>query len=215
MPEYIQTTEQIQNPSGKTLLIATHNSGKMEEMAALLRPYGIGSVSAAAFDLPSPHESAATFVGNARIKAHAAAKGSGLIALGDDSGITIDALAGAPGIHTADWAETSKGRDFMHAMARTHAALQSRKAPQPWHAQFRCTLVLAWPDGRDIACEGIVHGHLVWPPKGKTGFGYDPMFIPQNHTKTFGEMRFEEKNRISHRQRAVSALMDICLGTGL
>ncbi|WP_372886822.1 RdgB/HAM1 family non-canonical purine NTP pyrophosphatase [Shimia sp.] len=197
---------------GDTLLVATHNKGKLEEMAHLLAPFGVRVVGAAEMDLPEPEETETTFVGNARIKAHAAARATGLPALSDDSGITIDALDGAPGVHTADWAETGNGRDFLMAMTRAHSELEARKAPHPRRAQFRCTLVLAWPDGHDEVFEGVAPGHLIWPLRGTDGFGYDPMFVPEGHDVTFAEMDRWEKNRISHRGHAVKQFVAGCFG---
>lgn len=197
---------------GDTLLVATHNKGKLEEMEHLLEPFGVKVVGAAAMDLPEPEETEDTFVGNARIKAHAAAQATGLPALSDDSGITINALNGAPGVYTADWAETGQGRDFFMAMTRAHTELEAKDAPHPRLAQFRSTLVLAWPDGHDEVFEGIAPGHLTWPIRGKDGFGYDPMFVPEGHDVTFAEMDRWEKNKISHRGRAVQKFVDACFG---
>ncbi|WP_372571533.1 RdgB/HAM1 family non-canonical purine NTP pyrophosphatase [Ruegeria jejuensis] len=196
--------------TGDRLLIATHNKGKLEEMAHLLTPFGVTVIGAGEMDLPEPEETEDTFIGNARIKAHAAAKATGLPALSDDSGITIDALDGAPGVYTADWAETGNGRDFMVAMTRAHNELEARETPHPRHAQFRCTLVLAWPDGHDEVFEGVAPGHLVWPVRGIDGFGYDPMFVPQGYDQTFGEMDRWEKNKISHRADAVAKFVTGC-----
>lgn len=195
--------------SGDRLLVATHNKGKLEEIAALLAPFGIACVGAAEMDLPEPAETEETFVGNARIKAHAAAKATGLPALSDDSGIEVDALGGAPGVHTADWAETPQGRDFSMAMARTWAALEAAGAPCPRTARFRSTLVLAWPDGQDAVFEGKVEGQCVWPMRGTRGHGYDPMFQPDGYDATFGEMDPALKNRISHRADAFAKLVSI------
>ncbi|NOD93945.1 RdgB/HAM1 family non-canonical purine NTP pyrophosphatase [Ruegeria sp. HKCCD4884] len=197
---------------GDRLLVATHNKGKLEEMAHLLEPFGVTVVGAGEMNLPEPEETEDTFVGNARIKAHAAAKATSLPALSDDSGITIDALDGAPGVYTADWAETANGRDFLMAMTRAHNELEAKNAPHPRTAQFRCTLVLAWPDGHDEVFEGIAPGHLVWPIRGKDGFGYDPMFVPDGHDITFAEMDRWEKNKISHRGRAVEKFVKGCFG---
>lgn len=196
--------------SGDRLLLATHNKGKLEEVAHLLEPYGVSVVGAAEMNLPEPEETEDTFVGNARIKAHAAAKVSGLPALSDDSGIEIAALNGAPGVYTADWAETDNGRDFLMAMTKAHNALLNKDAPQPWHARFCSTLVLAWPDGHDEVFEGFVEGTLVWPIRGLDGFGYDPMFQPDGYAQTFGEMDRWEKNKISHRARAIDAFVKGC-----
>ncbi len=197
---------------GDRLLVATHNKGKLEEVAHLLAPFGVTVVGAADMDLPEPEETEDTFVGNARIKAHAAAKATGLPALSDDSGITIDALDGAPGVYTADWAETPNGRDFVMAMTRAHEELEAKGAPHPRLAQFRCTLVLAWPDGHDEVFEGVMPGHLVWPMRGDKGFGYDPIFVPEGYDVTFAEMDRWEKNKISHRARAIEKFVAGCFG---
>ncbi len=197
---------------GDRLLVATHNKGKLEEMAHLLEPFGVKVVGAGDMNLPEPEETEDTFVGNARIKAHAAAKATGLPALSDDSGITIDALDGAPGVYTADWAETPNGRDFIMAMTRAHDELEAKNAPHPRLAQFRCTLVIAWPDGHDEVFEGVAPGHLVWPMRGAEGFGYDPMFVPEGYDQTYAEMDRWEKNKISHRARAVDQFVKGCFG---
>ncbi|MGE4325863.1 MAG: RdgB/HAM1 family non-canonical purine NTP pyrophosphatase [Pseudodonghicola sp.] len=196
--------------TGDRLLVATHNKGKLEEMENLLSPLGVTVVGAAAMNLPEPAETEDTFVGNARIKAHAAAKATGLPALSDDSGITIDALDGAPGVYTADWAETPNGRDFVMAMTRTHDELEARNAPSPRTAQFRCTLVLAWPDGHDEVFEGVMPGEVIWPMRGAEGHGYDPIFVPEGYDITFAEMSTDEKNMISHRAKAVEAFVAGC-----
>lgn len=196
--------------TGDRLLVATHNTGKLEEMAHLLEPYGVSVIGAAEMNLPEPDETEDSFVGNARIKAHAAAQATGLPALADDSGIEIDALGGAPGVHTADWAETSFGRDFTMAMERTHRELEAVNAPHPRTARFCCTLVLAWPDGHDEVFPGVLPGHVVWPMRGSQGHGYDPIFVPEGFDQTFGEMDRWEKNRISHRAKAVSAFVQGC-----
>lgn len=188
--------------AGGRLLVATHNQGKLDEIAAMLAPLGISCVGAAELGLGEPAETEDTFVGNARIKAHAAARATGLPALADDSGIEVDGLGGAPGVYTADWAETPRGRDFVQAMTRTWTELEAANAPYPRTARFRSTLVLAWPDGRDEVFEGKVEGQVVWPMRGSRGHGYDPMFQPEGHHQTFGEMDPEMKNRISHRADA-------------
>jgi XTP/dITP diphosphohydrolase len=157
-----------------------------------------------------PAETETTFAGNARIKAHAGAQASGLPTLADDSGMSVDALDGAPGIYTADWAETPDGRDFDMAMHRVWAMLETLSAPYPRRAQFRCTLVLAWPDGMDAVFEGVMPGQLVWPMRGTQGHGYDPMFQPDGHDMTCGEIDRWEKNRISHRAAAFRKLMMEC-----
>ncbi|MDK3071773.1 RdgB/HAM1 family non-canonical purine NTP pyrophosphatase [Sedimentitalea sp. JM2-8] len=200
----------IRKFTGDRLLIATHNTGKLEEMAHLLEPYGVSVIGAAEMNLPEPDETEDSFVGNARIKAHAAARATGLPALADDSGIEIDALGGAPGVYTADWAETPTGRDFAMAMERTHRELEAVNAPHPRTARFCCTLVLAWPDGHDEVFPGVLPGHVVWPMRGIRGHGYDPIFVPEGFDQTFGEMDRWEKNRISHRARAVSAFVQGC-----
>ncbi|CUH49923.1 RdgB/HAM1 family non-canonical purine NTP pyrophosphatase [Ruegeria atlantica] len=197
---------------GDRLLVATHNKGKLEEMTHLLEAFGVKVVGAAEMNLPEPEETEDTFVGNARIKAHAAAQATGLPALSDDSGITIDALDGAPGVYTADWAETGNGRDFLMAMTCAHDELEAAQAPHPRTAQFRCTLVLAWPDGHDEVFEGVMPGQLVWPIRGENGFGYDPMFQPDGHDVTCAEMIPAEKHKISHRGRAVNAFVQGCFG---
>ena len=196
---------------GDRLVVATHNQGKLEEIAALLDPHGVSVTGAAELGLPEPEETEETFVGNARIKAHAAALASGLPALADDSGLAVAALDGAPGVHTADWAETPTGRDFEMAMHRTWAALESAGAPEPRRAAFCCTLVLAWPDGSDAVFEGRMEGRIVWPMRGTQGHGYDPIFQPDGHDLTFGEMDRWEKNRISHRADAFRKFVARCL----
>jgi XTP/dITP diphosphohydrolase len=196
---------------GDTLLVATHNAGKLDEMRALLAPYGVDVIGAAALGLPEPEETEDSFVGNARIKAHAAAKASGMIALADDSGISVDALGGAPGVYTADWAETPDGRDFGMAMEKTWTLLEDKAAPYPRHAQFRSTLVLARPDGSDAVFEGVAHGQVIWPMRGAMGHGYDPMFQPDGYNVTFAEMDAVTKNRISHRADAFAKFVRECL----
>ena len=198
--------------SGDRILIATHNAGKLDEMRQLFAPHGVAVVGAAEMNLPEPEETENTFAGNARIKAHAAAQATGLPALADDSGIQVDGLDGAPGVYTADWAETPNGRDFMMAMTRTHDELVARAAPHPWTARFCSTLVLAWPDGHDELFEGTAEGTLVWPVRGQLGHGYDPMFVPAGHDRTYAEMSFEEKNAISHRQDSFKKLIAGCFG---
>jgi XTP/dITP diphosphohydrolase len=194
----------------KRLLVATHNQGKLEEIAHLLGPFGVSVVGAAELNLPEPEETENSFVGNARIKAHAAAKATGLPALADDSGIEIDALDGAPGVYTADWAETATGRDFVMAMTRAHEELEARNAPHPRTARFCCTLVLAWPDGHDEVFPGVMEGQVVWPMRGDQGHGYDPIFQPDGFDMTFGEMDRWEKNKISHRADAFRKLVAGC-----
>jgi len=195
---------------GKALVVATHNAGKLEEIAALLAPYGIALTSNADHGLPEPAETETDFVGNARIKAHAAARATGLPALADDSGIMVAALGGAPGVNTADWAETPVGRDFIMAMTKTWDMLEAVAAPEPRRAVFCCTLVLAWPDGHDEVFAGEMPGRIVWPMRGEQGHGYDPIFQPDGHDVTFGEMDRWEKNRISHRANAFRKLVVGC-----
>ncbi|TJZ92200.1 non-canonical purine NTP pyrophosphatase [Paracoccus gahaiensis] len=192
----------------KRLLVATHNAGKLAEMRALLAPYGVEVVGAAEMGLSEPVETEDSFVGNARIKARAAVAATGLPALADDSGISVDALGGAPGVYTADWAETGAGRDFPMAMARTWRELEASGIPAPYLAQFRCTLVLMWPDGHDEVFEGVLPGQVVWPPRGAEGHGYDPIFQPEGHGVTLGEMPTELKNSLSHRARAVARMIE-------
>lgn len=192
--------------TGDTLLVATHNQGKLDEVSALFADLGIACVGAAEKALPEPDETGTTFVENARIKAHAASGVTGLPALADDSGIEIDALDGAPGVYTADWAETPNGRDFEKAMRETHERLEAKSAPLPRTARFCCTFVLAWPDGHDEVAEGRMEGQVVWPMRGEQGHGYDPIFQPDGYDITFGEMDRWEKNRISHRAKAFENL---------
>ncbi|MEO5614335.1 MAG: RdgB/HAM1 family non-canonical purine NTP pyrophosphatase [Cypionkella sp.] len=196
--------------SGDRLLVATHNRGKLEEIAKLLEGFGISVISAGDLGLPEPVETEDSFVGNARIKAHAAAQATGLPALSDDSGITIEALDGAPGVYTADWAETPTGRDFVMAMTKTWDKLEAIAAPEPRLAQFRCTLVLAWPDGHDEVFEGVMAGQIVWPMRGDQGHGFDPIFQPLGSDLTFGEMDRWQKNQISHRADAFRKLVEGC-----
>ena len=195
---------------GDQLVVATHNEGKLEEMRDLLSPFGITLTSNADHNLPEPEETETTFVGNARIKAHAAAKATGLPALADDSGIEVDGLGGAPGVYTADWSETPNGRDFVMAMERTWAELEKIDAPFPRTARFCSTLVLAWPDGHDEVFLGIMDGQVVWPMRGDNGHGYDPIFQPNGFEITCGEMDRWEKNKISHRADAFHKLVTGC-----
>ncbi len=195
---------------GDRLLVATHNRGKLAEISRLLLPYPVTVLSAADTGLTEPAETETTFVGNARIKAHFAAAATTLPALADDSGIEIDALNGAPGVQTADWAETPAGRDFVMAMDKTHAKLEAIAAPHPRTARFRCTLVLAWPDGHDEVFEGRIDGQIVWPMRGDQGHGYDPIFMPDGFAITLGEMEQGQKNQISHRADAFRKLVQGC-----
>ncbi len=195
---------------GRELLVATHNRGKLEEIAALLDPHGVALRSNADFGLPEPEETGTTFAENATIKAEAALARTGLPSLADDSGLEIDALGGRPGVHTADWAETQAGRDFALAMTRAHDTLLASGAPEPWRARFRCTLVLALPDGSRDVFEGRIEGRIVWPMRGDRGHGYDPIFRPDGHDQTFGEMDRWEKNRLSHRADALAKFVSAC-----
>ncbi len=194
------------------LVIATGNAGKLEEMRELLGPRGIAISSHRDHGLADPEETESTFLGNARLKAHAAAAALGGPALADDSGIEVEALGGAPGVHTADWAETPAGRDFRVAMERTHAALIDAGAPEPWRARFVSVLVLAWPDGHEESFRGEVNGRVIWPPRGVQGHGYDPIFVAEGETRTFAEMTHAEKNALSHRGRSIRAFEAACLG---
>lgn len=201
------------------LVIATHNPGKLREMRELLAPYKIEAISAGDMGLSEPEETGATFGENARIKAEAAAKAAGLPAFADDSGLVVDALGGAPGIHSARWAGPDK--NFRRAMETIEAKLRDRGATTPAQrrAHFVSALAVAWPDGHVEEFEGRIDGTLVWPPRGDKGFGYDPAFLPDGHTRTFGEMPSDEKHGLpprgkglSHRARAFLKLAAACLG---
>jgi len=201
------------------LVIATHNPGKLAELRELLAPYGIKAASAGELGLAEPEETGATFRDNARIKATAAAAAALAPAFADDSGLAVDALGGAPGIHSARWAGALK--DFASAMRRIQDELGARGVVQPGDrtAHFVCALCVAWPDGHLEEFEGRIDGTLVWPPRGTAGFGYDPMFLPDGHARTFGEMTSEEKHGLpprghglSHRARAFRKLAEACLG---
>ena len=200
------------------LVIATHNSGKLAEMRELLSPYGIKAQSAAELNLAEPDETGKTFATNARIKAVAAMKATGKVAFADDSGLVVEALGGEPGIHSARWA--GDGKDFRGAMNRIQTQLIERgaRAPEQRRAHFIAALCLAWPDGHVEHFEGRVDGVIVWPPRGDAGFGYDPLFMPDGHERTFGEMTAEEKHGLppkgqglSHRARAFVMLAKACL----
>lgn len=197
-------------PIGDRLVVATHNPGKLEEIADLLAPYRVSVLGAADLGLVEPEETETTFVGNARLKANAAARASGMVALADDSGLAVDALNGAPGVFTADWATTALGRDFSVGMTRVWRELEAIPAPEPRQAQFCCTLVLAWPDGEDAVFEGKSRGRLIWPGRGTQGHGFDPIFQPDGFDQTFGEMDRWEKNRLSHRADAFAKLVAAC-----
>lgn len=194
------------------LVLATHNAGKVREIGALLAPYGMDVVAAGDLGLPAPAETEDSFAGNALLKARAAALGSGLVALADDSGLCVDALGGAPGVHTADWAETPTGRDWTLAMTRVEDRLAALGPDVDRRAAFVCTLALAWPDGATAVFAGRCAGSLVWPPRGTKGFGYDPVFVAEGMTATFAEIAPDEKHRISHRAAAFAELTAACLG---
>jgi XTP/dITP diphosphohydrolase len=198
------------------LVIATHNPGKLAEMRELLAPHGVEAISAGELGLGEPEETGGTFGANARIKAVAAAKSAQLPAFADDSGLVVDALDGAPGIFSARWAGPNK--DFSAAMTRIERLLQERGAPAQRKAHFVSALCVAWPDGHLEEVEARADGTLVWPPRGSAGFGYDPMFMPDGYTRTFGEMTAIEKHGLpplgfglSHRARAFVKLAEICL----
>lgn len=201
--------------SGDTLVIASHNPGKLREIADLLAPFRVHTVSAGELGLPEPEETGDTFVANAELKALASTRGANLPALADDSGLAVDALDGAPGIYSARWASAKK--DFNYAMDKVWRAVQDKGAEPPIRARFVSVLSLAWPDGHVESFEGIVEGRLTWPPRGGYGFGYDPMFIPEEEVangrlRTFGELLPEQKHEISHRARAFKQLIDACFG---
>jgi XTP/dITP diphosphohydrolase len=201
------------------LVIATHNPGKLRELRELLAPHGVEAVSASELGLPEPEETGTSFAENARIKARAAATAGGLPAFADDSGLAVDALDAEPGIYSARWAGPEK--DFQHAIQTVEEKLRAlgAHAPEQRRAHFVSALCVAWPDGHVEAFEAQVDGTLVWPPRGEQGFGYDPMFLPDGHTRTFGEMGSEEKHGLpprgrglSHRARAFLKLAEACLG---
>jgi XTP/dITP diphosphohydrolase len=196
-------------PIGEKLVIATHNPGKLREIAELIEPLGIACVGAEELALPEPEEIGNTFLDNADLKSREAADLSGLPALADDSGLNVDALHGLPGIFSARWAEDENGsRDWMRAMERVWSRLEEAGPDASRDAHFACALSLAWPnDGQIESFEGRVDGTLVWPPRGDKGFGYDPMFVPTGHQQTFGEMDPAEKHKISHRARAFAKLV--------
>jgi len=194
------------------LVVASHNEGKVREIRALLAPYGIEPVSAAELDLPEPDEIGVNFIENADLKARQAADLSGLPALADDSGLCVEALGDRPGIFSARWAEGPDGsRDFHRAMQRVEDELQALGPDVSRDAHFACALAVVWPDGESEWFEGRVEGTLVWPPRGESGFGYDPVFLPLGRDETFGEMDQAEKHRISHRAEAFRKLVDALL----
>ncbi len=200
---------------GEKLVLASHNAGKLREIADLLRPYGVSVISAGDLNLPEPEETEDSFSGNAVLKARAAANASGLPALADDSGLAVTALNGEPGIYSARWAETDGSgaaggkRDFGKAMERVQRELtaQAEQGNADRSARFVCALCLAWPNGRQLVFEGEVKGAMVWPPRGTRGFGYDPMFVPEGYDITFGEMDPDSKHAISHRADAFRKLV--------
>jgi XTP/dITP diphosphohydrolase len=196
------------------LVVASHNRGKVVEIAELVEPFGVTPVSAGDLGLPEPEETGTTFAANAELKARAAAEATGLPALADDSGLSVASLDGRPGIHSARWA--GEPRDFGRAMEKVEEALRAAGAlsPERRRAWFTCALSLAWPDGEIVTVEGEVHGTLVWPPRGANGFGYDPVFVADGHDITFGEMAPEAKHAISHRARAFALLKAACLDGG-
>lgn len=190
---------------GDTLILATHNAGKVREIGALLRPFAVTVKSAGELALPEPEETETTFTGNARLKALAAATAAGVPALADDSGLCVNALGGDPGIYSARWA--GPGKDFNSAMEKVQDALGDAGDRS---AYFICVLALAWPDGHCEVFEGRIDGALVWPMRGQHGFGYDPMFVPDGHEMTFGEMDPAAKHAMSHRARAFAQLVEGC-----
>jgi XTP/dITP diphosphohydrolase len=214
MNEAVRMHRKLSGP----LVAATHNKGKLREFRQLLDPWRIALVSAGDLSLPEPEETGDTFEANAKLKAFAAARAAKMPALADDSGLCVEALNGAPGIYSARWAGGSK--DFSAAMARVERELLAKEAPEPWRAHFISALALVWPDDHVEYFEGRVDGRLVFPPRGANGFGYDPIFLPDGHSRGFGEMSAEEKHGIpadgslalSHRARAFQMLARACLG---
>ena len=189
------------------LVIASHNEGKVREITALLAPYGIEPVSAGSLGIPEPVESGTSFAANAELKARFSADLSGMVALADDSGLCVDALNGDPGVYTADWADTPTGRDWNLAMQKVEDALTAKGPEAGRDAHFVCVLSLCWPDGHVESFEGRAEGKLTWPPRGKMGFGYDPVFIPLGDTRSFAELEPDEKHAISHRADAFRKLV--------
>ena len=202
--------------SGK-LVIATHNAGKLKEISALLAPYGVECLSAGSLGLPEPEETGTSFVENALLKARAAAQGSGIVSLADDSGLSVASLDGRPGVYTADWAERQwfegdPGRDWYMAMGKVEGLLAQQGTTVDRSAAFHCVLALAWPstndaDAEHAVYEGTAQGSLTWPPRGELGFGYDPVFVPKGREQTFAEIDPEEKHKISHRADAFAKLV--------
>ncbi|MCP2016510.1 MAG: RdgB/HAM1 family non-canonical purine NTP pyrophosphatase [Erythrobacter sp.] len=195
-----------------SLVIATHNAGKLKEISALLEPHGMKCLSAGSLGLPEPAETGTTFVQNALLKARAAAEASGIVALADDSGLSVAALGGRPGVYTADWAERQwfegdPGRDWYMAMGKVEGLLQEQGADVDRSCAFHCVLALAWPDGEHAVYEGTAPGSLTWPPRGEMGFGYDPVFVPEGSEQTFAEIEPAQKHAISHRADAFAKLV--------
>lgn len=195
-----------------SLVIATHNAGKLKEISALLEPHGMKCLSAGSLGLPEPAETGTTFVQNALLKARAAAEASGIVALADDSGLSVAALGGRPGVYTADWAERQwfegePGRDWYMAMGKVEGLLQEQGADVDRSCAFHCVLALAWPDGEHAVFEGTAPGSLTWPPRGEMGFGYDPVFVPEGSEQTFAEIDPAQKHAISHRADAFAKLV--------
>ena len=195
-----------------SVVIATHNAGKLKEIAALLEPHGVKCLSAGSLGLPEPAETGTSFVQNALLKARAATEASGLPSLADDSGLSVEALDGRPGVYTADWAERQwfegkPGRDWYMAMGKVEGLLQALGPDAPRACAFHCVLAIAWPDGESAVYEGTAPGALTWPPRGTMGFGYDPVFVPTGRDETFAELDPEEKHRISHRADAFAKLV--------
>lgn len=195
---------------GQRLVVASHNPGKIREIGDLIRPFGVEAVSAGTLGVSEPDETEATFAGNARLKALHSANATGLTALSDDSGLEVETLGGAPGIYSARWAGPTK--DFKLAMEKVQQACAEKKA---WtrdgpRANFTAALCVAWPDGTTRVFEGKVFGHLIWPPRGERGFGYDPMFLADGESETFGDMEPDKKHAISHRARAFKLFVDAC-----
>jgi XTP/dITP diphosphohydrolase len=215
MPDATANSPRLER--GARLVAATHNAGKVRELRDLLAPHGLDVISAGDLGLAEPEETGTTFAANAELKALAAAKAAGLPALADDSGLEVDALDGAPGIYAARWAGPDK--DFGRAMQRVADGVRERSGWPPEtqasgpRANFVAVLCLAWPDGTAETFEGKVYGHLIWPPRGDKGFGYDPMFVADGETLTFGEMEPSKKHAISHRARAFALFSRACLGS--
>jgi len=192
---------------GKEIVFASHNKGKIAEIKTMFASKGINVLSAADFNLESPEETEDTFLGNALIKAKYVAEQTGKPALADDSGFCVEALDGAPGVYSADWTETENGRDFVLGMNKVHNLMHGSNNN---NAHFTTCLVLCWPDGHYETVDGIVKGAITWPPRGDSGFGYDPMFVPNGYNETFGEMAQEEKNKLSHRANAFKLIFEKC-----